>query len=114
MILALPCVPVVMTPACDPVNDRASAPSEWMAIATSALEMRSPEVSSMSISRGGRRGADLAGQVEQVVGGVAHRRDDDDDVVARLLGLDDALGDTADPVGVRHRGSAVLLHDERH
>ncbi len=53
MILALPWLPVVITPACEPVNDRASAPSEWIAIATSALEMRSPEVSSMSISRAG-------------------------------------------------------------
>ena len=56
MILALPWVPVVITPACDPVNDRAWAPSESMAIATSALEMRSPEVNSMSISRAGGAG----------------------------------------------------------
>ena len=71
-----------------------------MAIATSALEMRSPAVSSMSSLARRRRRADLLGQVEQVVGGVAHRRDDHDDVVARLLGLDDALGDAPDPVGV--------------
>jgi hypothetical protein len=31
-----------------------------------------------------------------------------------LFGLDDAFGDPADPFGVGHRGSAVLLHDERH
>ena len=62
----------------------------------------------------GRGRADLPGQVEQVVGGVAHRGDHHDDVVALLLGLDDALGDAADPLGVGHRGSAVLLHDERH
>ena len=62
-----------------------------------------------------RRGrADLSGQVEQVVGGVAHGGDHHDDVVALLLGLHDALGDAADPLGVRYRGSAVLLHDERH
>ena len=62
-----------------------------------------------------RRGrAHLPGQIEQVVGGVAHRRDHHDDVVACLLGLDDAFGDAADPLGVRYRGSAVLLHDERH
>ena len=34
----------------------------------------------------GRVVGDLAGQVEQLVGGVAHRGDDDDDVVAVLLG----------------------------
>ena len=63
---------------------------------------------------GRRDRAHLLSQVHQVVGGVAHRRDHHDDVVALLLGLDDALGDAADPVGVGHRGSAVLLHDERH
>ena len=56
MILALPWVPVVMTPACDPVNDRAWAPRDSMAMATSALEIRSPAVSSMSNSRGGGAG----------------------------------------------------------
>ena len=62
-----------------------------------------------------RRGrAHLLGQIQQVVGGVAHRGDDHDDVVALLFGLDDAFGDATDPVGVGHRGSAVFLHDERH
>ena len=61
-----------------------------------------------------RRGAHLAGEIQQVIGGVTHRRHDDDDVVARLLGFDDALGDAANPVGVGHRGSTVLLYDERH
>lgn len=56
MILALPCVPVVITPACEPVNERAWAPSDSIAIATSALEIRSPAVSSMSSSRGGGAG----------------------------------------------------------
>ena len=86
MIRALPWAESVMTPACDPVNDRASAPSAEMAIATSALEIRSPEVSSMSSSRAGGDGDDLLGEVDQLVGGVAHRRDDDDDVVAVLAG----------------------------
>ncbi|CFE49085.1 Uncharacterised protein [Mycobacterium tuberculosis] len=56
MILALPWVPVVITPACEPVNDRACAPSDSMAMATNAFEMRSPAVSSMSSSRGGGAG----------------------------------------------------------
>ncbi|SKV10419.1 Uncharacterised protein [Mycobacteroides abscessus subsp. abscessus] len=56
MILALPCLPVVITPACEPVNERAEAPSEWMAIATRALDIRSPAVRSMSSSRGGGAG----------------------------------------------------------
>ena len=56
MIFALPWVPVVITPACEPVNERAWAPSDSIAIATNALEMRSPAVSSMSSSRGGGTG----------------------------------------------------------
>ena len=63
---------------------------------------------------GRRGGADLFGQVKQVVGGVPHGRDHDHDVVTGLFGLDDALGNATDPVGVGHRGSTVFLHDERH
>ena len=55
-IRASPCLGVVTIPACEPVKERAWTPSEWMAIATSALEMRSPAVSSMSSSRGGGAG----------------------------------------------------------
>jgi hypothetical protein len=41
-----------MIPACEPVNERDFAPSELMASESRAIEMRSPEVSSMSSSRG--------------------------------------------------------------
>ncbi len=51
MIFALPWAPSVITPAWLPVNDRASWPRLPMAIASSAIEMRSPAVSSMSSSR---------------------------------------------------------------
>ena len=91
---------VVIMPACEPVNERAWAPSAWIAIATSALEMRSPAVSSMSISRGGGAGRDLLGEVEQLVGGVAHGGDHHDDVVALFAGADDPLGDLLDPIRV--------------
>ena len=56
MILALPCTESVITPACEPVNERAVKPRSLIAIATSAIEMRSPAVSSMSISRAGGSG----------------------------------------------------------
>ncbi len=56
MILALPCAESVITPACEPVNERALWPSWAIAIASSAIEMRSPAVSSMSSSRGGGSG----------------------------------------------------------
>jgi hypothetical protein len=56
MILALPCSALVMTPACEPVNERAENPRSEIAIATSAIEIRSPAVISMSSSRGGGSG----------------------------------------------------------
>ena len=103
MILALPWVPVVMTPACDPVNDRACGAER--------LDGHRDQRVGDALTRGeqhvhfarGRGRADLSGQVEQVIGGVAHGGDDHDDVVALLLGLDDALSDATDPLGVRNR-----------
>src|SRR5215469_3715033 len=56
MIRALPCVSSVITPACDPVKERASRPRFAIAIASSAIEIRSPAVSSMSSSRPGGAG----------------------------------------------------------
>ena len=53
MIRALPCAESVITPACEPVNERALWPRLAIAIASSAIEIRSPAVSSMSSSRGG-------------------------------------------------------------
>ena len=53
MILARPWVESVITPACDPVKERPSRPRFAMAIASSAMEIRSPAVSSMSSSRPG-------------------------------------------------------------
>ena len=66
-----------MTPAWEPVNERASCPRLAIAMASSAIEIRSPAVSSMSSSRGVRQRRDLLGEVDQLVGGVAHRRDHD-------------------------------------
>ena len=56
MILALPCTESVITPACEPVKERAVKPRSEIAIATSAIEIRSPAVSSMSSSRAGGSG----------------------------------------------------------
>ena len=56
MILALPCTESVITPACEPVNERAWCPRLPIAIASSAIEIRSPAVSSMSSSRPGGSG----------------------------------------------------------
>ncbi len=56
MILALPCTESVITPACDPVKERALKPRSEIAIASTAIEIRSPAVSSMSSSRAGGSG----------------------------------------------------------
>src|SRR6478735_5197247 len=80
-----------------------------IAIASNAIEMRSPVVSSMSISR-----AAGVGEVDELVGGVAHRRDGHDDVVARLAGLDDPLRDPLDALGIGDARTAVLLDDQGH
>jgi hypothetical protein len=56
MMRALPCAELVITPAWEPVNDRPSRPRLAMAMASNAIEIRSPAVSSMSSSRPGGRG----------------------------------------------------------
>ena len=56
MMRARPCAASVITPACDPVNERASRPRLAIAMASSAIEIRSPAVSSMSSSRAGGSG----------------------------------------------------------
>ena len=50
-ILALRWAVSVTIPAWEPVNETAASPPSMMAMHKSAIEMRSPEVSSMSISR---------------------------------------------------------------
>ena len=56
MIRARPCTESVITPACEPVNEHARSPRLAMAMASRAMEMRSPAVSSMSSSRPGGSG----------------------------------------------------------
>ena len=114
MILALPCVLSVITPAWLPVNERASWPRLPIAIASSAIEIRSPAVSSMSSSRRGGSGETCSARSisSSVVSPIA--RDHDDDVVAGALGVDDALGDPLDALGIGDGGTAVLLHDNAH
>ena len=53
---------------------------------SSAIEMRSPAVSSMSISRPCGSLGHVVGEAHEVVGRLAHRRDHDHDVVARRGG----------------------------
>ena len=51
-------------------------------------------------------------QLDELVGRVAHRRDDGDDLAARAPGRDQALRDTLQLVGVTDGGAAELHHDE--
>ena len=113
-ILALRCAVSVTMPACEPVNETAASPRSTMAMQSSAIEMRSPEVRSMSISRAVGLARDLVGEALEVVGGLAHGRDHDHDVVARAPGAHDVLRDGADAFGVGDGGAAELLHEQAH
>ncbi len=81
---------------------------------SSAMVLRSPAVSSMSISRPGRVRDTSSARRDQLVGLLAHGADDDDDVVALPARAGDVVGDGADAVGVGDRRAAELLDDEGH
>ena len=83
-----------------------------MAIAASAQEIRSPTEISMSSSRGSGCGDISYASADEVVGRVAHRREDGDDALALLARGDDPLRDRLQPLGVGDRRAAEL-HDER-
>ena len=85
-----------------------------IAIDRSAIEIRSPAVSSMSSSRGCGCCEISAGEAEQLVGGVAHRRDDDADLVSPSRSRLDTLGHAPDALGIADRRAAVLLDDQCH
>ena len=114
MIFALPCSVSVRMPAWLPVKLTAGWPRSSTAIDSSAIEMRSPAVSSMSISRPPGRSRDVVGEADEIVGRLAHRRDDDDDVVARPARPHDVIGHGTDAIRVGDRRPAELLHEERH
>ena len=114
MILARPCAESVITPACEPVNDCALWPSWAMAIASSAIEIRSPAVSSMSSSRGGGSGVTCSARSRSssVVSPIAETTTTTS-LPARLV-LTMRWATRLMPVGVGHRRAAVLLHDNAH
>ena len=89
-------------------------PRSSTAIESSAIEMRSPAVSSMSISRPPGVRGDVVGEAHEVVGRLAHRRDHGDDVVAGTAGADDVIGHGPDAIRVGDRGPAELLNQETH
>ena len=61
----------------------------------------------------GRGGiSDLAGEVQQFVGGVAHGGNHHHHLVAGALCVHHAPGDALDALGVRHGGTAELLDDQ--
>ena len=68
----------------------------------------------MSISRAVGSLEHVVGEAHEVVGGLAHRRDDHDDVVAVAAGAHDVLGDGADAVGIGDRRAAELLDEQAH
>ena len=104
----------VMMPTWLPVKEAASTPRSARAMTSSDMEIRSPVLTSMSYSRGGWVRADGVGQVDQVVGRLAHGADHGDDVGALAACPGDVVGHGTDPVGVADRGAAELLHDQWH
>ena len=82
-----------------------------MAIAASAQEIALADRDQHVELARLRARRDLVGEVEQLVGVLAHRRYDADDARARSLGGDEALGDAADLLGVGDRRAAELHHD---
>jgi hypothetical protein len=54
---------------------------------------------------------DRVGEIDEVVGGLAHRADDDADLVALFLRGDRPPGGLVDPLGVRDARAAKLLYD---
>ena len=81
-IFAFVCDVSVTIPACEPVSEMTSCPRSLIAIAHSAQEMRSPVESEHVHLARMRRGRDLGGHRDQLVGRLAARREDGDDAVA--------------------------------
>ena len=104
----------VITPAWLPVNERAVWPRLAIAIASSAIEMRSPAVSSMSSSRPGGSGETCSARSSSssVVSPIAETTTQTS--WPAFLRGDDALRDPLDALGVGDGGAAVLLHDDAH
>ena len=104
----------VTMPACEPVNETAGSPQSMIAMQSSAIEIRSPDGQQHVHLTGRRAARHVVGQALEVVGGLAHRRDDDHDVVTATTGSHDVLGDGADSIGVGDRGTAELLDQQAH
>ena len=62
----------------------------------------------------GRFFRNLVSQVNQLVGGVAHCRDDDDDLIAGVPRTDDAPRHVFYLLGISDRGAAVFLNNNCH
>ena len=54
---------------------------------------------------------DARGEIDEAIGGVAHRRDHDGDAIAACANRRDFLGDSLDELHRAHRGAAVFLDD---
>ena len=76
--------------------------------------MRSPVLTSMSYSRGGWVVLDGIGQMDQLVGGLAHGADHGHHIGALPARAGDVVGHGPDPVGIADRGPPELLHHQRH
>ena len=100
-------------PAWAPVSEMAGVPIAWRAIETSVALWCSPVARRTSSSRESGSSVMRRGQLEQLVGRVAHRGHDDDQLRPGGTLAGDPPRHPADPVGIGERGAAELLDDER-
>ena len=108
------CSVSVMIPAWLPVKLSLGTPRSCRAMHSRAMALRSPAVISMSISRPGWVSGHLAGQVEELVGLLAHGGDGHHHLVAAAHGPGHVVRDGAHAIGVGDGGAAELHHQQGH
>ncbi len=111
-IRAFVCTLSEMMPACLPVKDCALWPSDWMAMARSAMVTRSPVETSMSISRGSGFSLTwfarlMSLSVSPLMAETHHHH-----IMALFPGADNAPRHVLDPLGIPDGCSAVFLNYE--
>ena len=58
--------------------------------------------------------AHIAGELNELICGVSHGRDNDNHIVARSAGVHDSTGDISNSPRVGYRRSTVFLDDQGH
>ena len=105
------CVVSVTIPACEPVSEIASWPRSRIAIAHERVRDALADRDRACRTRADAAAARPRARARQLVGGVAHRREDARRRDAGLACGDEPAGDLLDLLGVADRRAAELHHD---